>query len=71
VTVVPPKLVRVVDEGVRDVAWATLHETCSADQRSVAIAPPVVSEKIDRCMRGEGDKGGVAIQAMLCPRCLA
>ena len=59
VTVVPPKLARVVDEGVRDVAWATVHETCSADQRSVAIAPPAVGEKIGQCMRGEGDKGGV------------
>jgi hypothetical protein len=59
VTAVPPKLVRVVDEGVRDVPCATVHETCSADQRSVAIAPPAVGEKIYRCMRGEGDKGGV------------
>ena len=44
-TVVPQKLVRVVDEGVIDVAWATVHETCSADQRSVAITPPAVGEK--------------------------
>jgi hypothetical protein len=59
VTVVPPKLVRVVDEGVRDVPCATVHETCSADQRRHPSPLHVVLHGSRRCIRGEGDKGGV------------
>jgi len=59
VTVVPPKLVGVVAEGVTDVPGATVHARCSADQRRHPSPLHVVLHGSRQCMRGEGDKGGV------------